>query len=120
MYFTKDRSGHRVDVDFGRREPAEGRGDYERCLLAAMYAWDSNSFPGNEYYLGMLSASGDPAAASCSTISFVQNAEINHEYINGESTRVYFYNPHTKKSEFQRLGDIDFEKDDAKWLKMSR
>ena len=46
-------------------------------LLVAMYAWDGNSFPGNEYWMNMTTASGDPAAASCSTIPLVHNTVIN-------------------------------------------
>eukprot|EP00188_Purpureofilum_apyrenoidigerum_P000419 Plantae.Rhodophyta-Purpureofilum_apyrenoidigerum.ctg1181.p1 GENE.Plantae.Rhodophyta-Purpureofilum_apyrenoidigerum.ctg1181~~Plantae.Rhodophyta-Purpureofilum_apyrenoidigerum.ctg1181.p1 ORF type:complete len:483 (+),score=56.92 Plantae.Rhodophyta-Purpureofilum_apyrenoidigerum.ctg1181:150-1598(+) len=46
-------------------------------LLVANYAWDSNAWPGNEFYLNALSASGDPAAAACSMISELHNADIN-------------------------------------------
>ncbi|KAG0730423.1 hypothetical protein GWK47_028287 [Chionoecetes opilio] len=49
----------------------------EGTLLVTNFAWDSNSFPGNEYWRGMLSASGDPAAACSSTIAELHNTLIN-------------------------------------------
>ena len=66
---------NKVQVRFTREDPAASR-DEDR-LLVACYAWDGNSFPGNEYWMGCLSASGDPAAASCSTIPYLQNPYIN-------------------------------------------
>ena len=42
-----------------------------------MFAWDGNAYIGNEYWDGMLSASGDPAAASCSFIPELLNPDIN-------------------------------------------
>ena len=123
-YFCKDKGNNKIIIDSGRRSPAdplEKPYDNNKYLNVAMYAWDSNSFPGNEYYHGMLSASGDPAAASCSTISYVQNSEINKEYINGENTSVYFYDPNTNKYKFEKLKDIDKSWNDKKdqWLKRS-
>ena len=52
------------------------------------YAWDGNAYPGNEYWTGMLSASGDPAAACCSLIPELQNPDINTEALTGENAVV--------------------------------
>ncbi|XP_042883802.1 uncharacterized protein LOC122260534 isoform X2 [Penaeus japonicus] len=46
-------------------------------LLVDSFAWDGNSLPGNEYWKGMLSASGDPAAACSSGVAELHNALIN-------------------------------------------
>ncbi|KAK7079174.1 hypothetical protein SK128_001478 [Halocaridina rubra] len=46
-------------------------------LLVVSFAWDGNSLPGNEYWKGMLSASGDPAAACSSQIAELHNSHIN-------------------------------------------
>lgn len=45
-------------------------------LLVDSFAWDGNALPGNEYWKGMLSASGDPAAACSSQIAELHNALI--------------------------------------------
>eukprot|EP00483_Globobulimina_turgida_P008761 UN08779 len=118
QYLAKDNNGHAVSIKFGRREPADVLQEpYTYCLTVAMFAWDSNSFVGNEYYHRMLSASGDPAAAACSTIPFVQNSEINKEYINGKNATIYFYDQQTQDYEFYKLGDIDFEQNKRKMAK---
>lgn len=57
-------------------------------LLCAQYAWDGNSFPGNEYWINALSASGDPAAICCSTVGELQNPLINPN-ARGPNLRVY-------------------------------
>lgn len=55
---------------FTKRNPAAKlKGDAANQLLVISYAWDGNAFPGNEYWDGSLSASGDPAAVRISTLS---------------------------------------------------
>jgi len=72
----RDTSGTRdIEIHLTRNDPACKReGDR---LLVASYAWDGNSFPGNEIWRGSLGGSGDPAAICCSTVGELQNAYVN-------------------------------------------
>ncbi|KAI1185550.1 hypothetical protein F5B17DRAFT_28697 [Nemania serpens] len=71
-----------IDVRFSRRNPAEKlTGADEGHLLVLSYAWDGNAFPGNEYWVGSLTATGDPAAACMSTISELHNPMINPGFL---------------------------------------
>src|SRR5277367_2006731 len=69
---------HNVTILFTRGDPAAKRADDR--LLVACYAWDGNAFPGNEFWRGSLSGSGDPAAVCCSTIGELQNPYVNPFY----------------------------------------
>ena len=48
-----------VNIHFSRREPFEILPDEDKNkIVVAMFAWDGNSYVGNEYWEGYLSASG--------------------------------------------------------------
>merc|ERR1712150_294596 len=51
----------------------------DKWVIVAMYAWDGNAYPGNEWWLGPAAwaQSGDPAAACCSAITILQNPNLN-------------------------------------------
>ncbi|KAK3873609.1 hypothetical protein Pcinc_021392 [Petrolisthes cinctipes] len=46
-------------------------------LLVDSFAWDGNSLPGNEYWIGKLSSTGDGAAACSSGVAELHNVHIN-------------------------------------------
>jgi hypothetical protein len=67
-----------IRVLFTKNNPAERlSGEFSGMLLVMEFAWDSNSYVGNEFWGGQLAASGDPAAASCCTIPQLMNPLIN-------------------------------------------
>lgn len=49
-------------------------------LCCLVFAWDSNSYPGNEYWRQLYAASMDPVICSCSQISEILNEHINPYY----------------------------------------
>ncbi|KAF2899709.1 hypothetical protein ILUMI_06467 [Ignelater luminosus] len=67
-----------IKVHICKREPhTKLTGEFEGKLLVVSYAWDGNALPGNEFWVGNLNTSGDPAAASSTQISELHNPHIN-------------------------------------------
>jgi len=100
-----------IILNFTQEDPANPipNPNPENNILVAMYAWDGNSFPGNEYWNEGLTASGDPAAACCSLITELQNPYINTSIVNNPT--LFYDNPtlfYDRRS-FSLL-DINFNK----------
>ncbi|KAJ3101089.1 hypothetical protein HDU97_001671 [Phlyctochytrium planicorne] len=78
------KSGNDIRIEFSKGNPADMPdeplvldGERRERILVASFAWDGNSYPGNEYWFGKKSGSGDSAAASCSLIGELMNPEVN-------------------------------------------
>ncbi|XP_034177844.1 ADP-ribosylarginine hydrolase CG3568 isoform X1 [Osmia lignaria lignaria] len=68
-----------IRIHFAIREPHSKlfRATDVNKLLVVTYAWDGNALPGNEFWSGHLSSSGDPAAACSTQIAELHTARIN-------------------------------------------
>ena len=78
-----------IKITFTKRDPFEKLPESEKGrLVVAMYAWDGNSLPGNEYWGGMLKSTGDPAAACCSQVAQFQNCYINLQKIQASNVHI--------------------------------
>jgi hypothetical protein len=58
------------------------------CLVVAGYAWDGNSYPGNEYWKDSVS-SFDSMAILCSNLGQFQNPEVNVKLADAERIKIY-------------------------------
>ncbi|XP_049881278.1 uncharacterized protein LOC126377533 isoform X2 [Pectinophora gossypiella] len=77
-----------INVQLENREPsAKLTGEHAGKLLVMTYPWDGNAHPGNEFWIGSLDGSGDPAAACSTQVSELHNAHIN-DHVTGNNTRV--------------------------------
>lgn len=57
-------------------------------MIVAGYAWDGNSYPGNEYWKDSVS-SFDSTAILCSNLGQFQNPEVNVELANAERINIF-------------------------------
>lgn len=65
-----------IEVRFTEKDPCR-KLEREGLLLVVSWAWDGNSYVGNEYWNGYMDSSSDPAAVCFSTIGELMNPDIN-------------------------------------------
>ena len=76
-------------LHFSRRNPADKlTGGDQGKLLGADYARDSNSYPGNKYWMGTLTESSDQAAACSSLVARLQSPD-NVARVCGKHLKLY-------------------------------
>ena len=62
--------------------------NFQSCLTVSAYAWDGNSYPGNEYWIDFF-GSFDPQAILCSLLGQFQNPDVNVQLSNAERIKIY-------------------------------
>uniref|UniRef100_W8BSI2 Uncharacterized protein n=1 Tax=Ceratitis capitata TaxID=7213 RepID=W8BSI2_CERCA len=93
-----------IKIFMSNRNPSQKLApEFENMLIVESYAWAGNALPGNDFWLGALASSGDPAAACSTLISELHNPHINTESVNGE-------NLHIASSRFGVLHIADYAK----------
>lgn len=77
-----------INVTIKTREPSSKLvGEDAGKLLVLTYPWDGNAHPGNEFWLGSVTGSGDPAAACSTQVAELHNAHVNGA-VSGANARV--------------------------------
>ncbi|CAG9792595.1 unnamed protein product [Diatraea saccharalis] len=84
---NKDHPKGGINVQLQNREPSSQlRGEHEGKLLVLTYPWDGNAHPGNEFWVGKLTSSGDPAAACATQVAELHNARVNRRALRAPRT----------------------------------
>ncbi len=74
--FSEEYKCKNISIKFGHRTMFEPLNDDSKILISN-WAWDSNSYIGNEYWIHNLSTSMDPATACASFIAYIGNPDLN-------------------------------------------
>ena len=71
--------GTNTTIHISMRDPYEPLSclDAEDKIIVSSWAYDGNSYPGNEYWAGSLHTSGDPQAACATQVPELHNPLVN-------------------------------------------